>query len=82
MMARSPSGTASLLLVALAAGCGGDGGASAPRACPPALGGEPERRPPRELAMPAGAHVYASEGPFGKTERFFATVAGEPPRTC
>ncbi len=28
--------------------------------------------------MPAGAHVYASEGPFGKTERFFATVAGNP----
>jgi len=26
--------------------------------------------------MPAGAHVYASEGPFGKTERFYAAVDG------
>ena len=25
-----------------------------------------------------GAHVYESEGPFGKTERFFAAVDGEP----
>ena len=70
---------ASLLLLALAAGCGGgDGGPAAPRPCPSALTGEPERRPPRELALPAGAHVYASEGPFGKTERFFAVVAGRP----
>ena len=27
---------------------------------------------------PDGAHVYASEGPFGKTERFYAHVAGRP----
>ena len=67
------------MLLALAAGCGGgDGGPAAPRPCPSALTGEPERRPPRELALPAGAHVYASEGPFGKTERFFAVVAGRP----
>jgi hypothetical protein len=68
-----------LALVMLAAGCG-DG--SAPRAesrpCPPALTGEPEREPPGELAVVEGAHVYASEGPFGKTERFYAVVAGRP----
>jgi hypothetical protein len=63
-----------LLLLALAAGCGG--GEAAPRPCPPALTGQPERRPPRELAVPDGAHVYASEGPFGKTERYYAVVAG------
>jgi hypothetical protein len=63
-----------LLAVALMfAGCGG--GASA-RACPDAITGTPERTPPPELAFPAGAHVYVSEGPFGKTERFYAVVDG------
>ena len=67
------------MLLALAAGCGGgDGGPATARPCPPALTGAPERQPPRELALPAGAHVYASEGPFGKTERFFAVVEGRP----
>jgi hypothetical protein len=66
---------ASLLLLALAAGCGGGEG---PRPCSSALTGRPERQPPQELSVPDGAHVYASEGPFGKTERFYATVAGEP----
>ena len=37
------------------------------------------RRP--KLALPAGAHVYASEGPFGKTERFYAAVDGAPERS-
>ena len=61
-------------MVALAvAGCGGGGSA---RACSPALTGEPKRQPPPELAFPAGAHVYVSEGPFGKTERFYAVVDG------
>lgn len=55
------------------AGCGG--GAPA-RACPAALSGEPERKPPAELAFPPGAHVYVSEGPFGKTERLYAVVDG------
>jgi hypothetical protein len=64
------------LLLALVAGCGGD--AAAPRPCSSALTGDPERRPPAELAVPDGAHVYASEGPFGKTERFYAHVAGAP----
>lgn len=65
----------------LAAGCGGDGAApprTESRPCPPALTGEPERRPPDDVAIVDGAHVYASEGPFGKTERFYAVVAGQP----
>jgi hypothetical protein len=61
------------LAILLVAGCGG--GTEA-RPCPGALRGEPERRPPARLALPAGAHVYASEGPFGKTERFYAAVDG------
>ena len=28
--------------------------------------------------MPADAHVYKSEGPFGKTERFYAVLDGTP----
>ena len=63
------------MFLALVAGCGGSEG---PRACPSALTGRPERQPPPELAIVDGAHVYASEGPFGKTERFFAVVAGRP----
>ena len=62
------------LAILLVAGCGG--GSTEPRPCPGAIGGEPERRPPAKLAMPDGAHVYASEGPFGKTERFYAAVDG------
>ncbi|MBE2317543.1 hypothetical protein DVA67_016290 [Solirubrobacter sp. CPCC 204708] len=62
------------MAVLAVAGCGGDGGAA--RACPPAIDGQPERRPPAELAFPPGAHVYVSEGPFGKTERFYAVVDG------
>lgn len=28
------------------------------------------------MGLPAGAHLYLSEGPFGKTERFYAVVDG------
>jgi hypothetical protein len=28
------------------------------------------------MRLPAEAHVYLSEGPFGKTERFYAVVDG------
>ena len=28
------------------------------------------------MALPAGAHLYLSEGPFGKTERFYAVLDG------
>jgi hypothetical protein len=62
-------------VIAFLAGCGG--GSAEPRPCPAAIGGEPKRRPPAAVALPAGARLYLSEGPFGKTERFYATVAGE-----
>ena len=63
-----------LTVVAFAVGCGGG---AEPRACSPAIKGEPERRPPAKMALPAGAHLYLSEGPFGKTERFFAVLDGQ-----
>jgi hypothetical protein len=28
------------------------------------------------MGLPTGAHVYLSEGPFGKTERFYAVLTG------
>lgn len=68
-----PASLAAAVAALAVAGCGGGGTA---RSCPPALSGEPKRQPPAELAFPAGAHVYVSEGPFGKTERFYATVDG------
>jgi hypothetical protein len=36
-----------------------------------------ERRPPEDVRILDDARVYESEGPFGKTERFFAAVDGE-----
>jgi hypothetical protein len=42
------------------------------------LDGQPKKQPPDDVAILDGAHVYESEGPFGKTERFFAVVDGEP----
>ncbi|MDA0183384.1 hypothetical protein OJ997_23945 [Solirubrobacter phytolaccae] len=53
-------------------GCGGERS----RACSPAIQGEAERRPPAALALPTGARVYLSEGPFGRTERFYAVIDG------
>jgi hypothetical protein len=41
------------------------------------IDGEPKNQPPSDLAILDGAKVYESEGPFGKTERFFAAVDGE-----
>lgn len=41
------------------------------------LDGEPKSQPPSDVKILDGAHVYESEGPFGKTERFFAAVDGE-----
>lgn len=58
----------------LVVGCGGG---AEPRACSPAIDGEPERRPPAGMALPAGAHLYLSEGPFGTTERFYAVIGGQ-----
>jgi hypothetical protein len=42
------------------------------------LDGEPKNQPPDDVTILDGAKVYESEGPFGKTERFFAAVDGEP----
>jgi hypothetical protein len=42
------------------------------------LAGQPKSEPPADLPLPGGARVYESEGPFGKTERFFAAIDGEP----
>jgi hypothetical protein len=39
---------------------------------------QPKKQPPDDVAILDGARVYESEGPFGKTERFFAVVDGEP----
>src|SRR3954454_10336753 len=41
------------------------------------IDGKPKRRFPKSLALPSGAHVYESEGPFGKTVRYFAAVEGD-----
>src|SRR5690349_8005518 len=41
------------------------------------LDGEPKHQPPDDVKILDGAKVYESEGPFGKTERFFAAVDGE-----
>src|SRR3954464_2223507 len=41
------------------------------------IDGEPKNQPPDDVAVLEGAHVYESEGPFGKTERFFAAVDGD-----
>jgi hypothetical protein len=42
------------------------------------LAGSPKVAPPVDLPLPGDAHVYASQGPFGKTTRFFAAIAGGP----
>ncbi len=41
------------------------------------IDGEPKSQPPSDVTILEGAKVYESEGPFGKTERFFAAVDGE-----
>jgi hypothetical protein len=38
---------------------------------------EPERRPPDDVTIVAGAHVYESEEPQGKTEQFLAAANGD-----
>jgi len=42
------------------------------------ISGKPKRRFPKTLALPSGARVYESEGPFGRTVRYFAVTSGEP----
>jgi hypothetical protein len=41
------------------------------------IDGEPSNQPPSDVTILDGAKVYESEGPFGKTEQFFAAVDGE-----
>jgi hypothetical protein len=41
------------------------------------IDGEPKNQPPDDVKILDGAKVYESEGPFGKTERFFAAIDGE-----
>ena len=41
------------------------------------LDGTPKEAVPADLPLPGDAHVYESEGPFGKTVRYFAVVDGE-----
>jgi hypothetical protein len=42
------------------------------------LDGEPKRKPPADMEVLSYAHLYKSEGPFGKTERFYAVLDGTP----
>jgi hypothetical protein len=42
------------------------------------LDGEPKLKLPSDVTVPNYAHVYKSEGPFGKTERFYAVLDGTP----
>ena len=41
------------------------------------LDGSPKEEVPADLPLPGDAKVYESEGPFGKTVRYFAVVDGE-----
>jgi hypothetical protein len=41
------------------------------------LDGSPKQEFPADLPLPGDAHVYESEGPFGKTTRYFAVIDGE-----
>src|SRR3954454_3678420 len=40
------------------------------------LGGKPKRRLPEDVPLVAGARVYESQGPFGRTVRYFAVAKG------
>ena len=39
---------------------------------------KPKHKLPRSIPLVAGAHVYESQGPFGKTTRYFAVAKGGP----
>src|SRR5690349_1111301 len=73
-----------LAVLVTVAGCGGESesekeaereaaGAAAGKDCSTVEGiaGSPERQPPSDVPLVEGAHVYMSQGPFGKTEEFF-----------
>jgi hypothetical protein len=42
------------------------------------LGADAKRKPPSDMDVLSYAHLYKSEGPFGKTERFYAVLDGTP----
>ena len=42
------------------------------------LEGEPKSKLPADVPLAGDARVYQSEGPFGKTMRYFAVTAGGP----
>jgi hypothetical protein len=42
------------------------------------LKGKPKHKLPRSIPLVAGARVYESQGPFGKTTRYFAAAKGGP----
>ena len=42
------------------------------------LGGKPKHKLPGSVPLVAGARVYESQGPFGKTTRYFAVAKGDP----
>lgn len=42
------------------------------------LTGDPKRKMPSDIGPLSYAHLYKSEGPFGKTERFYAVLDGTP----
>lgn len=42
------------------------------------LDGKAKRQPPSDMGILSYARLYKSEGPFGKTERFYAVLDGTP----
>src|SRR3954470_2184195 len=42
------------------------------------LAGKPKRRLPKDVPLVAGARLYESQGPFGRTVRYFASANGGP----
>ncbi|HEY6887247.1 MAG TPA: hypothetical protein VI300_05680 [Solirubrobacter sp.] len=42
------------------------------------LTGNPKKKMPSDIGPLSYAHLYKSEGPFGKTERFYAVLDGTP----
>jgi hypothetical protein len=81
-----------VVIALLAAGCGGKNDADATASPTPGVAtaasepcsqvgditGSPKAEVPSAVAFPDGAHVYESQGPFGKTTRFFAAADGKP----
>jgi hypothetical protein len=40
------------------------------------LDADAAKQPPSDVTVLEGVHIYESEGPFGKTERFFGAIEG------